>query len=659
MRINFPQFKPTFAIAKKQNNSAKFQNVPMKADTFSRSEVVFKGNNYPTSSFKIKTLKNLHCPVCGYIMLNSEQQMEFVKDVYDKKGEDLASALEKYEDESVFTHKQNEEKKGIFNPHYQQIVNIIKDLARRNPTLELSQIIKLQANSCISSLIKRQLAIVDELNEYIEKNISDPEQKELIKKAVQEQEKRMKGNSLIGFSRKVFIYEIVKATNNEKDKEAIHKIASKLPNSTNDTDSFFVKYSKDDKTSKEIALKLVEQSRPTAEHLFPESKGGASSLSNYLCDCANCNQKKDDMDFYDWQKDIPDFQQRLQEHLQIIQNALDNRELPDSYDSYIPNIIDTIYKLSRHQIKLHQPDSTLDETIAKTINKRHKSIKTYQEKLSRIIQEKVSTENTIKKAKRSQSYKTIISGQKTHQELKNALDIKIAQLRALLKQNQTILDEKKEISKKTQIISDIGELKAQIGQLSNRNSQLEQFNLANADDIEEYKAYLYTKQLRDEALQKRDQILLKGDLRKSRTDIEILNYALRGLQEKLSSYETSKTIEYFNNIEEIAICNERIKELQRKLQKIREQEQRTIRHRIELKSQLKGKTISEIEHEYKSAPKEEEILDIIQKLPELQEKLEHLESVIQHNAKILKKAQHVYKTASNKDFDELMSELNL
>ncbi len=656
MKINFIPFKPIKNSIKKQQSAIKFQTVPLQNDVFIKNAVIFKGDACSTSNFKIKTIENLHCPVCGYIMLNPEQQEMFVQDVYDKKGEDLAKTLEKYEDESIFTHKQTPRKKSIFNPQRQQVVNIIKNLALKHPDLDLAQLVQLQANSSMPSLIEQQLAITTELKEYVKQNINSPDKLQSLNNTIFEHETRIKGKSPIDFSRKVFIYEILKIVDEDENKERINEIVSKLPNSKNDINSFFVKYSKN-KTSKEIALKIIEQSKPTAEHLFPESKGGANSISNYICDCAVCNNKRRDLDFFDWQKEIPNFQQRLQEYLKTIQAALDNNILPDDYDSYIPKIIETIRSLSGGHIILYQPDSTLDKSKANTIATRNKTLISYEEKLSKIIQEKTTLETEIRKIKLSPYYQKIASGEQTQEEAENEIKIQISQLSALLAQEETIRKEERALLENSQLAHEIKLLEQETRILSTRNARLEKLNLANADDNKDYEEYLHTKYLYQKALEERDNYLLSGDLRKCRTSIEILNYALRALRDKMTLYEGSKTIEYFTNIEKMAINKEKTKKLEQRIQKNEKQRQTIQDHIAALNTQLGGRTIEDVKKECQQLTEALEMLENIKNLPKMEKDLETLKEIIHYNADIIKRARNIYKKASNKNFDALMKKV--
>ena len=110
MRINFQNiiYNP---FRQKQQPKQNFATLPiLKNDVFISSQS-FTGMRCSPNAFKIKELEDLRCPACGLVMLNGEQQKQFIEDVYRKKGEELIEALEKYEDETVFLKDKSKSKK--------------------------------------------------------------------------------------------------------------------------------------------------------------------------------------------------------------------------------------------------------------------------------------------------------------------------------------------------------------------------------------------------------------------------------------------------------------------------------------------------------------------------------------------------------------------
>ena len=80
-------------IKYKKLSTNPFLNQKQKTDSFEKTS--FKGIQCSEGSFRLKDLENIHCPICGLLMLNEEQIKEFIADVSNKKGMALAKALEK------------------------------------------------------------------------------------------------------------------------------------------------------------------------------------------------------------------------------------------------------------------------------------------------------------------------------------------------------------------------------------------------------------------------------------------------------------------------------------------------------------------------------------------------------------------------------------
>ena len=119
MQINFQTFKYlAFNKAQKKAQNNGVVN-PFARNEYDSVEISFKASKHcSTQNFRVKEIPNLHCPACGLIMLTESQVGMFVRDVSSKKGQELADALEKYEDESVMTGKPSRDKTGfgIYRP---------------------------------------------------------------------------------------------------------------------------------------------------------------------------------------------------------------------------------------------------------------------------------------------------------------------------------------------------------------------------------------------------------------------------------------------------------------------------------------------------------------------------------------------------------------
>ena len=202
MKINFPIIQLI-----QLNNKINFNNqIRLKQSAFDSFErVSFSGNpddTVPTHSFEIKNIANLRCPVCGLIMLTDNQIDEFVNDIKDKKGYELASAFEKYEDDSCFTKVKQDKPKSIFREQKQKIVNIIKKLAIEHPEKSLSELVDFEAQRRLDILIKEQFVVVKKLEAYTAKaNLTNAE-RNCVRVKLSEYKKEINGMGKRRFSRK-------------------------------------------------------------------------------------------------------------------------------------------------------------------------------------------------------------------------------------------------------------------------------------------------------------------------------------------------------------------------------------------------------------------------------------------------------------------------
>lgn len=420
MKVNF-QILNSFFVNKNQNakkilKGNAYQNNlgiinPFVQNTIDTFEISFKGaDSCNPKDFQVKRLENLRCPVCGLIMLSEEQVALFCKDVSQKKGEALICALSKYKDESVLTGKPSQDKSGcgIYRPIKKEIVDTYIELANQYPDKDLLGLTNIQAEKCINELIEKQLAVVEEFKDFIEKNITNENEKSRLEEHLKTFTESIKGKNSERFSRKKFTRVLSYHVQDDELKKEANAILNKMPTSENDVVSFFVKHaeSKSDikqelgkkkPSSERIAESLVRQAVATTEHLVPKNKQGSNKLSNYICDCAHCNSKKGDMDFYDWFQTIPDFKEKLQNYLNEVRNALDNEELDVEYDTYIDKVVETISRISKGELILEIPDVQNPKKRIVVLEKRKREIEQVKEHNKKLLEIKNQLEEEIKK----------------------------------------------------------------------------------------------------------------------------------------------------------------------------------------------------------------------------------------------------------------------
>ncbi len=370
---------------------------------------VFLGVQCQEKNFQLKNVKNLHCPICGLVMLNNAQKNDFINDVSGKTGEELIEALSKYDDETVLVGDDfKNEHKTIYRPIKAKVIEVIKESAKEYPKLNLLQLVKLKKEEYLEPLIKEQLKVTSELEDYLEKVSITEEEKANIYNLIEEFKKQIKGESETEFKRKNYIHAFGNVVSNPKIQEKIIEILEKLPKSTNDVNSFFVKYSKEAKSAKEIASKFVEQSIPSAEHLLPKSKGGKDNTSNYICDCAECNSLRSDIDFDVWLKQKPQIAKGLQRYIYVVQKVIDEGNFRKEYNDYVEDIIKTIHKLSYGKLKLRAPKSTNEEINRVIYAKRLEEIENIKRKVGELHQRKNQLKTQIRELEANPQFNNIV-----------------------------------------------------------------------------------------------------------------------------------------------------------------------------------------------------------------------------------------------------------
>lgn len=402
MKINFQTINNIWQIRQAQNRRQNsFATNLFAQNNYDTLEISFKASNHcTTQNFKVKNIPNLHCPACGLIMLTDEQIALFVRDVSSKRGQNLKDALEKYEDESAITGKpaRNKEGFGIYRPIKKQIIDIYKQLALENPDMDLLALTKLQAKRCIDDLIKEQMAIIEELSSFVEKNY-EGDKKDVLLKKIDEYKKQINGESKEQFARKKFIYAMRQAVDKEH-RDDVEKITNKMPTSENDINSFFVKYAKkNDLTSNDIASKFVNQSTPTAEHVKPRALGGRDSLNNYICDCAECNSRRGHIPFYEWLQTLDGFELRLQDYVEDVRKAIDAdffKDFPE-YDTYVEKIIETLAEITEGEVILEIPEVTNPVKNAAILKRRETELERIKTQNARLAQKRDELKEEIAK----------------------------------------------------------------------------------------------------------------------------------------------------------------------------------------------------------------------------------------------------------------------
>ncbi len=286
-----------------------------------------------TSGFKIKKLEDVPCPCCGLIMLTPESTKRHVNRINLAKGTKLADRIEK-EEEPVF--RSNERTCAMMAAKAARGT----DMTLAQAFGKVSQNLPDNFNSvCTDVLLNAVLLCDEEFGENSE-----------IGTFLMEQAEHFNENG--DFYRPDLTTELAKFKESlpEEKYNKIEDAVLKLPVSLAEVEKVMKPLEKASSTI--IAQALYAPSLATAEHVHPHSLGGKDKASNFLSECAGCNNPRSSMSYVEWFKIHPEFVRNSQNYIEHVEGRIVNGELPESYDSYPVDIRETLTNESEGHITL-------------------------------------------------------------------------------------------------------------------------------------------------------------------------------------------------------------------------------------------------------------------------------------------------------------------
>jgi len=136
----------------KQNLIKKNVDKELKADTFEKCNLSFKGQPCSADDFKIKALYDIPCPCCGTNMVTNSQLNSFVNSVCDRKGDELVKVLKRYD--------------KYYRPVEKDVVAEISKYAVLYPNLNVEELTKTISVFHRENLQNEQREILDELKSF-------------------------------------------------------------------------------------------------------------------------------------------------------------------------------------------------------------------------------------------------------------------------------------------------------------------------------------------------------------------------------------------------------------------------------------------------------------------------------------------------------------
>ena len=326
----------------------------LEKDVFEHSAVNISFTSVDNSKVgdAIRALGDVPCPYCGIKVINGKEFAQLQKQDYELPAKNVLGSLKKYEDR--------------MHPVEKQVFNLLENLSKKSPKKTIRQLLDSQRDKHLQNLKSQEYCIFDELTEYSKTFKNKDDAKAICNLVEESREIVNKQDANYIFRRKRLIEKLDNITSNmqEKDKaEEISKIADKIPRGHDNIDAFIVKFTqkdtrtKEQKSSKQIAMALIEPSVGSLEHIKPRhpqdgSEGGKNTFSNYLYASKEWNTRRKNMPLDKWVEKNPQIKENMQKYIDAVIEKINSRKALSNCRVYPIIAAETVAIESKGLIKL-------------------------------------------------------------------------------------------------------------------------------------------------------------------------------------------------------------------------------------------------------------------------------------------------------------------
>lgn len=251
------------------------------------------------------------------------------------------------------------------HPVEKEVFKKIKILHKINPHKTLQDIMLDLRPGHNRLLVQAQTKVFDKINS-LAMNAPENTKMELQRYITISRRLVNKDKNCEHFKRKRFINEIMNIAENIPDGELVRNIfwqATSLPTSGKDINAFISKYSGtvkrqvngqtiyEQRSSREIAQRLISESMGTVDHILATDLGGEDIAANKLIMCSKCNSEKSNKTLLETIQDNPDMIKNAQKHINDIIYNINTGRLRD-FNLYPIINKDTLFTNSEGRINL-------------------------------------------------------------------------------------------------------------------------------------------------------------------------------------------------------------------------------------------------------------------------------------------------------------------
>lgn len=313
----------------------------LKQDTFVKSSQVNFGSA-TSQSAPLKKLRNMIDPYSGITMLSSAELSMAEK------------ALDKCHDAETSVKVLSRYTKNML-PVEKEMFEIFKKYSKQKPNGTFVDCLNNLRPDAHKKLMLEEFDILDKVDD-MSRNASPDLALAVRHKTTKCRDVILTDNPMKPFKRKTLITsldEIIPRKNEQELFDRLKEQVEYLPTSGTSKNAFIVKYTDTVKprSHEEIAKRLLRPSVQTAEHIHPDSLGGANALGNFILTSAGRNSERGNMPLPKFIEKYPDIPKYMQTHVEQIIDNINGGKL-QGYEDYPLKLQKTLYKESKGLIDL-------------------------------------------------------------------------------------------------------------------------------------------------------------------------------------------------------------------------------------------------------------------------------------------------------------------
>lgn len=272
------------------------------------------------------------CLCCGKKMIDPSEIAKLEADgLFKSSSQNILETLKQY--------------KSYMKPLEKRVFTLLLRLQQQYPEKNLAKLLETQKHNIEIKLINKQSKTFGKLYDYCVKYLPDEKVEEFSDILNETYDEIYGRKPKTTFGRKKFIGLIYKFTQDipETHRQKLINIAEELPTSQNQFEAFIIKYSR--KKNKEIALRLIQHSTATIEHIKPRAEGGPDHIHNYAIECADDNWARGCRPMIEQIRQNPNMPRNAQKQINQIIRLVNNGK--SSVNSlYVIKLKEALYRAS-------------------------------------------------------------------------------------------------------------------------------------------------------------------------------------------------------------------------------------------------------------------------------------------------------------------------